>query len=56
VSLFENLFLKFIGFDNELGCGQCGSKNIELIEGENETLIVECKSCNNEEVLTMEKN
>jgi hypothetical protein len=55
VSLFENLFLKFIGFDNELACSECGSKNIELIEGENETLIAVCKLCNSEEVLTIEK-
>jgi hypothetical protein len=55
VSLFENLFLKYIGFDNEISCKECGSKNIELFEGENETLIAVCKSCNNEEVLTIEK-
>lgn len=55
VSLFENLFLKFIGFDNEFVCSECGSKKIEFIEGENEIFIAVCKSCNNEEVLTMEK-
>lgn len=55
VSLFENLFLKYIGFDNELACRECGSKNIELFEGENETLIAVCKSCNSEEVLIIEK-
>lgn len=54
VSLFENLFLKYIGFDNEVACKECGSKNIELFEGDNETLIAVCKSCDNEEVLTME--
>lgn len=56
VSLFENLFLKYIGFDNELACRECGSKNIELFEGENETLIAVCKSCNNEEILAIEKD
>ena len=55
VSLFENLFLKYIGFDNELACRECGSKNIELFESENNTLIAVCKSCNSEEVLTIEK-
>jgi len=55
VSLFENLFLKYLGFDNELVCSECGSKSIELIEGENERLIAACKSCNHEEVLTTEK-
>ncbi|HEY5588495.1 MAG TPA: hypothetical protein VIK86_06010, partial [Candidatus Paceibacterota bacterium] len=29
VSLFENLFLKYLGFDNEIACSECGSKNIE---------------------------
>jgi len=55
VSLFENLFLKYIGFDNEVACKECGSKNIELFEGENGTLIEICKSCNGEKILTIEK-
>lgn len=54
VSLFENLFLKFIGFDNEFSCNECGSKNIEFIEGENEAIIAVCKSCNSEEELMRE--
>ncbi|MEI8224788.1 MAG: hypothetical protein WCG82_02575 [Bacteroidota bacterium] len=55
VSLFENLFLKYIGFDSEFACIECGSKNIEIIEGENESLSAVCKSCNHEEVLTIEE-
>lgn len=55
VSLFENMFLKYMGFGNEIACKDCGSKNIELFEGENETIIAVCKSCNSEEVIKIEK-
>lgn len=51
VSLFENLFYKYIGFDNEFVCNECGSKNIEFIESENEIVTAICKSCSKEEVL-----
>jgi len=54
VSLFENLFYKYIGFDNEFVCSECGSKNIEFIDGANCELIAVCKSCNHKEILTIE--
>ena len=55
VSLLENLFYKYIGFDNEFGCSKCGSKQIEFIETENNNLIALCKSCENEEILSIEE-
>lgn len=50
VSLLENLFFKYIGFDNEPVCPKCGSKKIEIIEL-NKKIIAKCKSCENEEEL-----
>jgi hypothetical protein len=54
VSLLENLFYKYLGFDNELNCSDCGSKNLEFFEIENGNLIAKCKSCGKEQVLTQE--
>lgn len=50
VSLLENLFFKYIGFDNEPVCPKCGSKKIEIIELNNKIIAI-CKSCENEEEL-----
>ena len=50
VSLLENLFFKYIGFDNEQVCPKCGSKKIEIIEINNKIIAI-CKSCENEEEL-----
>jgi len=55
VSLIENLFFKYIGFDNEFACPECGSKNIEFLEGDNDELIALCKSCDHEELLSLEE-
>jgi hypothetical protein len=41
VSLFENLFLKFLGFDGENKCVKCLSKNIEILDGEDEFHLIE---------------
>lgn len=50
VSLLENLFFKYIGFDNEPVCPKCGSKKIEINEINNKIIAI-CKSCENEEEL-----
>lgn len=50
VSLLENLFFKYIGFDNEPVCPKCGSKKIDIIELNNKIIAI-CKSCENEEEL-----
>ena len=55
VSLLENLFYKYIGFDSEFGCSECGSKQIEFIETENNNLIALCTSCKNEELLNIKE-
>lgn len=51
VSLFENLFLKYIGFDQEYSCSECGSKQIEYYTGEDKAMIMQCQSCGIEEFI-----
>jgi len=55
VSLLENLFYKYLGFDNEFACPECGSKQIEFYKTESNKLIAICKSCKNETLLNLEK-
>jgi len=54
VSLLENLFYKYLGFDSEFNCSECGSKNLEFFENQSGELIVKCKSCGTEHLLKNE--
>lgn len=46
VSLIQNLFLKFIGFDNEIKCPNCHSFNSDIFESEvDHQLHVVCGEC-----------
>ena len=51
VSIIENLFLKYIGFDNELVCEKCGSKKVNILEIEQNKFIGICESCKYEKEL-----
>ena len=51
VSIIENLFLKYIGFDNELVCEKCGSKKVNILEIEQNKFIAICESCKYEKEL-----
>jgi len=51
VSLLENLFYKYLGFDNEQACSECGSKQIDFLETEDGNLIEQCKTCGKEELI-----
>ena len=51
VSIIENLFLKYIGFDNELVCENCGSKKVNILEIEQNKFIGICESCKYEKEL-----
>lgn len=55
ISLMENLFYKYLGFDGEFGCSECGSKKIEFFEKDNNNLIAHCQSCGHKELLEMEE-
>jgi hypothetical protein len=51
VSLMENLFFKYIGFDDEPVCNSCGSKQLDFFEADNDRVIVKCNACDNEFLL-----
>lgn len=53
VSLIENLFLKYIGFDDELVCEKCGSKKVNIIEIHENKFIAICESCKHEKDLEL---
>jgi hypothetical protein len=55
VSLFENMFLKFLGFDGETKCEKCFSKNLDILDGEDEFhLIQHCNYCGFETTIEVE--
>lgn len=54
VSLFENLFYKYLGFDNEPKCIKCGSKQIEIYQLSENKYIERCLFCENEELIDLE--
>ncbi|HCE4545015.1 TPA: hypothetical protein NGR73_001337 [Vibrio parahaemolyticus] len=52
VSLIQNLFLKFLGFDNEPKCSVCKSMDFEILVAEdNDDALFSCNSCGNQEPL-----
>ena len=55
VSIFENLFFKYLGFDSEPTCPECNSMDYEFISSENEsTIILHCNNCDHEEEIQIE--
>lgn len=53
VSMFQNLYLKYLGFDAELKCPECKSMNFNLHSTENDILIMLCNDCSHEEVVAV---
>ena len=51
VSLFQSLFLKYVGFDGELTCRECGSKRLEYLANIGGQWVLQCESCQNMEVI-----
>ena len=52
VTLFENMFLKFLGFDDEPKCVSCSSKNLDILDGEDEFHLIEhCNHCGFESII-----
>lgn len=52
VSIFQNLYLKHLGFDTEPKCSECKSMEYELLSTEESGIIIlQCKSCGHEEAL-----
>lgn len=55
VSIFQNLFLKYLGFDAEPKCSVCKSMDHEIFKtAEKATLIMKCNSCDHEEPIKVE--
>jgi len=55
VSIFENLFFKYLGFDSEPKCPECKSMDYEFISSEDEsTIFMRCNSCDYEEEIQIE--
>ncbi|WP_159817296.1 hypothetical protein [Colwellia sp. 20A7] len=55
VSIFQNLYLKHLGFDSEPKCSECNSLNYEFHGTDNElVLVMQCNSCGHEEAVQLE--
>ena len=55
VSIFQNLFWKYFGFDDEEKCPECKTIGLELIYTPNETqATLRCNSCNFEQTVKLE--
>lgn len=55
VSIFENLFFKFLGFDSEPKCPECKSMDYEIVTSEDESsFFLHCNSCNFREEIQLE--
>ncbi|MCK5231431.1 MAG: hypothetical protein KAR13_14255 [Desulfobulbaceae bacterium] len=55
VSIFQNLYLKHLGFDAEPKCPECKSMNYDLLSTDQDSIVVmQCKSCGNEEAIQVE--
>jgi hypothetical protein len=55
VSIFENLFLKHLGFDSEPKCSECKSMDYEFLSTDQDSiLIMQCNSCGHEEQVEVE--
>lgn len=56
ISLIENLFLKHLGFDSDLFCDECKSRDYEILESEKEEeLLFVCKVCDYKKFFKVKK-
>lgn len=57
VSIFQNLFLKYLGFDSEPKCPECNSMDFDFLSSEGEsTIIMHCNNCDYENEIQIEGN
>lgn len=55
VSIFQNLYLKYLGFDAEQKCPECKSMNLDFQTTDNDLLIILCHECGHKEVTELKK-
>jgi hypothetical protein len=56
VSIFQNLYLKHLGFDAEPKCNECKSMDYEIVSSDDEALLVmRCNACGFEENIHVEE-
>jgi hypothetical protein len=56
VSIFQNLYLKHLGFDAEPKCSECKSMDYEILSTNDDTLLVmRCNACGFEEGIHVEE-
>lgn len=55
VSIFENLFLKYLGFDSEPKCIKCNSRDHDILTTKQESeFIFHCNDCGYEELIEIQ--
>lgn len=55
VSIFQNLYLKYLGFDSEPKCPECKSMDYEFLQTDHESgLVMQCNSCGHGELIQVE--
>jgi len=55
VSIFQNLFFKYLGFDSEPKCPECKSMEYEFISTDKDSIVImHCNSCGYEEGIQIE--
>lgn len=55
VSVFQNLYLKHLGFDTEQKCPECKSMDVSLHATDNEVLMMICNECGHEASVEVEQ-
>lgn len=57
VSIFQNLYLKYLGFDSEPKCPECKSMDFDLLSTDQDSIIIRhCNTCGYEEDIQIEND
>ncbi|WP_133248522.1 hypothetical protein [Pedobacter yonginense] len=55
VSILENLFMKYVGFDHQPRCPNCGSVSLEIYSIKNDNKLIEhCTKCDFDNIVDIE--
>ena len=57
VSIFQNLFLKYLGFDSEPKCAKCKGMDIDFLSTDQDSIIImHCNTCRHEKDVQIEND